>query len=371
MKKKKLLITTDCFLPRWDGIARFLSELLPYLKKEYAVTVVAPHFEGTLPALPGITVVRVPLLNIRFGDIYFSWFPSKTVKRFVQENDLVFNQTLGPIGMVAIRAAHKQKKPIISYVHSVEWELAAQGYGRFKNFLRWSVRTIARWLYNQCSLLLVPSKDMEDILTANKIHTRKEVVPLGIDTGRFIPPLSKALAKKRLGISPRKFVVGYHGRIGREKNLPTLATAFKQLRQPHPNLQLLIVGKGVESEIKQDKDILLPGAVNNVVQYLQAMDVFVLPSLTETSSLATMEAMSTGLPVVVTPVGSIREYVVDGENGLIFPRQDVASLAEKLELLIHDEKLRAKLGKNARKTIIEKHHWQKTVKRILAVLRAF
>ena len=169
--KPKLLITTDCFLPRWDGIARFLSELLPHLKKHYKVTVIAPKFKGKFKEIPGVKIVRLPLMPVRFGDIYFSWFNYKTIKEHVEKSDIVFNQTIGPIGISAIRAASKQEKPLMSYVHSIEWDLCANAIKWPKGLTYHSVRLLARWLYNKCNMVIVPSKEVEDLLTCNKVLT--------------------------------------------------------------------------------------------------------------------------------------------------------------------------------------------------------
>src|SRR3989344_3764110 len=103
----KLLITTDCFLPRWDGIARFLSELIPQLKKQFEITVVAPDFEGITQKKEDIRIVQLPLGKIRFADIRFAKSAKKKIKELVKEADVVFNQTIGPIGISAIRSAEK------------------------------------------------------------------------------------------------------------------------------------------------------------------------------------------------------------------------------------------------------------------------
>ena len=84
------------------------------------------------------------------------------------------------------------------------------------------------------------------------------------------------------------------------------------------------------------KNIILTGSKDNVVPYLQAMDIYVLPSLTETTSISTLEAMSCGLPVVVTPVGYVKNYIHDGKNGLFFPKKNSGILARKINELIKD-----------------------------------
>ena len=299
--KRHLVISTDCFLPRWDGIARFLKELIPYLTKEFQVTVLCPEFPGRLPEFPDVHIHRYPILKMRFGDIYFAWAGSSAIARQVGRADIVFNQTIGPIGMTAIKAAKKKDIPIVSFVHSVEWELAPMAMKHCKRLIEFFVKRLAKKKYNQCDVLITPSAGVSDVLSLNGITTKKIVVPLGVDIMHFVPPASKPLAKKAIGIDPRKPVIGFCGRIGREKDLPTLLKAFRKIQHKH-DARLLIVGSGIEVKAFRNPRIKHVGATEDVVPYLQAMDIFVLPSLTETSSLATMEAMSCGLPVIATPV---------------------------------------------------------------------
>ncbi len=365
--KKHLVISTDCFLPRWDGIARFLKELLPYLTKEFQVTVLCPEFPGEMPSFPDVKIHRYPLLKIRFGDIYFAWASNKAIEKQVERADIVFNQTLGPIGMAAVKAAHKKDIPIISFVHSIEWELASRALKHGKMLADKFVKWLTRKKYNQCDLIITPSAGVNDLLSLNGIRTKKIVVPLGVDVRRFVPPPSKPMAKKAIKIPSDKLVVGFCGRIGREKDLPTLLKAFRRVQHKH-DVMLLIVGSGLDVKAFRNPRIKQIGNTNNVVPYLQAMDVFVLPSLTETSSLATMEAMSCALPVIATPVGSVKDYIEDGVNGFIFPRQDVDALVEKLNALLKSQKVRDKIGAEARKTITQRHDWQQVSKELLRIL---
>jgi glycosyltransferase involved in cell wall biosynthesis len=365
--KKHLLITTDCFLPRWDGIARFLKELLPSLTREFEVTVACPEFPGKPPELPGVHVHRYPLLKIRFGDIYFAWVSRAAIEQLVERADMVFNQTLGPIGLAAISAAKKHDVPLVSYVHSIDWELASRAIKYGKHLVEVFVRRLATKKYNQCDLLLTPSTGVSDMLSVHGVRTTKIVVPLGVDAKQFRPAASKLMAKKAIGIDPKTLVVGFSGRIGREKDLPTLLKAFRRIQHKH-DVKLLIVGSGIEEREFKNPRIMLTGSVDNVVPYLQAMDIFVLPSLTETSSLATMEAMASGLPVIATPVGSVKDYVEDGVNGFLFSRQDVDALAEKLHALLKSPKAREMVGAAARETIMKRATWQQTAQTIMRVL---
>ncbi|MBI5065222.1 glycosyltransferase family 4 protein [Candidatus Woesearchaeota archaeon] len=365
---KTILISSDCYLPRWDGIARFLSQLLPELNNEFKIIVAVPDF-GKSQKYKNVEEQKFPLIKIQFGDIYLSRVNNKRIKELVSRCDFVFNQTIGPIGRKTIKQASKQNKPIISYVHSIEWELASKGVKYFKTLVRIFVKILVKRLYKKCSLLILPSKEMEDILTVKGIKTKKEVIELGVNTETF-KPADKNLAKERLGLK-NKFIIGYCGRLSREKDLPTLFNAFLRAKKNQANVKLLIVGDGPAKEELKHPDVILVGAQNNVVPYLQAMDLYVLPSLTETSSLSTMEAMSCEIPVIVTPVGNIKEYVRDRETGLFFPRGDFKSLARKISLLLKNPIMRERLAKAGRQIIQKRHDWKNTAEAIKKRFRKY
>ena len=98
------------------------------------------------------------------------------------------------------------------------------------------------------------------------------------------------------------------------------------------------------------------------------MDVFVMPSSTETTSLATLEAMSCGLPVIATKVGFIKSYLNKNHNGIFIPRDNPAVLALKIKMLLDDTSLCTQLGQNARKTIVYSFSWERSINRIRRIL---
>lgn len=369
--KKKLLVTTDCFLPRWDGITRFLLETLPRLKHEYDITVLAPDFPGEDITLHDITVIRYPLFHMSFGDITFSTFHYREIKKEIAQADIVFNQTIGPIGICSILAAKKLHKPLLSFTHSIEWELTTKSVKYMKWFTHIGTKTLAKFLYSRCTLLLVPTQEVDEKLTLLGIKTPKEMIMLGTDTQRFAPPQDKQEAKQAIGINPSELVIGFCGRIGREKDIGTLYRAFRRVEKKHPHIKLLIVGTGVKEEeelFTLSRNIIHVGKQNDVVPYLQAMDIYVLPSLTETTSLSTLEAMACGVAVLTTPVGYVKEYIREKYNGMFFPFKNSLVLSLKLGILLDNASLRAKLGSQGRKTVEHLFKWEKTaisIKRIL------
>lgn len=369
--KPRLLVATDCFLPRWDGVARFLKEVLPGLQEDFDVVVVSPDY-GPVEN-EGYHHVRIPLQRRVFGDFRPARFRYWRVRREVRRADVVFSQTIGPVGAAAILAARAAGRPLACYIHSLESQLVprAMGPSPLRKILYPFMRWYTRFLYNRASLLLTPSEWVDEQLSWDGITSPKRVVRLGVDTGRFSPDSAKTI-RKRLGFSDDDVVIGQHGRLAREKDLKTLLRAFIRLRRKRENVKLLVVGDGL-SELKRllsrQEGVVLPGKQDNIVPYLRAMDVFALTSMTETTSLSTLEAMSCGLPVVSTPVGFVKDYIEEGENGFFIPFRDSNALRERLEWLVDHPTLRERIGKAGREMVVEHFSWGRTVKGIRESLK--
>lgn len=372
-RRQKLLIASDCFLPRWDGIARFLSEVVPRLSSTYDITLLVPNFAGEKVNWRGIRIVYFPVTGIKFGDFPMPSFQWRKVTKEVADADIIFTQTIGPIGVLAIRAAAKQHKPAVCFIHSIEWELVPSSIQRFRNAITEVTRSFCRRFYNKASLLLVPSQDTAQKLGENYVAARKHVVHLGVNASQFTPAKDKAAAKKAVHLPQDGIIIGFSGRVAREKDLPTLYRAFRMIKMRYANTNLLVIGKGLPlSEVFPSRqDIIHVPQANDIHRYLQAMDVYVMPSLTETSSLSTLEAMACGIPVIATPVGHLKHYIVDGKNGFLFNKGNPTMLAKKLAMLIEDAKLRKAIGEEARRTVTAKYSWDKTAKEIMEELGEF
>src|SRR5262249_61598805 len=129
----------------------------------------------------------------------------------------------------------------------------------------------------------------------------------GIDAERFRPPnaLSKASARARLGIAADAFVVGFIGRVVREKGIVELAAAWRKLRETFSDLRLLVVGPVEQKDsvppevlnaLRSDQRVTMRGLDWNTPPLYAAMDLFVLPSYREGFGLSAAEAAAVGLP---------------------------------------------------------------------------
>ncbi|PIZ51003.1 hypothetical protein COY27_05095 [Candidatus Woesearchaeota archaeon CG_4_10_14_0_2_um_filter_33_13] len=368
-EKIKLLVVADTYYPMVDGTLKFVEEFVKRAGKDFDYHLLVPNFKDQkdTPRVTFVKVSRFIKLSGYHSIKIFSLSNFRKISKAVKENDIIFVQ--GPVFLSAlsILIGKLKKKKVVFYMHVDLWNF-------FKNVL---VTPILKVLYffmkpfvkilgNNCSLVLVPYRDLIDTLKAKKVNVPVKVVHLGVDINKFFPVKDKNNIRKKLSLPQEKMIIGYVGRVSNEKNTHTLLEAFKKLPQQN-NLHLLIVGDGSVNLVKELKSIsncTVTGFVRNVEDYYQAMDIFVMPSLTETTSLATLEAMSTGLPVIATKVGFIKEYLSKEHNGLFFPRNSSGMLAVKLEQLLNSPALREKLGHNARKTVAYSFSWERSINKI-------
>ncbi len=140
-----------------------------------------------------------------------------------------------------------------------------------------------------------------------------------------------------------------------EKNLRLLLHAFARLTPETPNARLILVGSGPERgnlqslarELGISDRCMFQSAQRDVSVWLRAMDIFVLPSISEALSNSLMEAMGCGCAVIASNAGGNSELVTSGRTGLLFDSENVEDLAKELKRLVEDRNLRARLGKNA------------------------
>lgn len=180
-----------------------------------------------------------------------------------------------------------------------------------------------------------------------------------IHNGMTIPeaPIFDVAAKRRsLGLKEGAAVIGTAARLEEIKNLPMLLKGFKRVLAQRPEVYLLIAGRGSqESHLKECAEelgirdrVLFLGLRDDLAQIYPLFDVFLLTSFSEGISLTLLEAMSYGVPAVVTDVGGNPEVVVDGETGYLVPLGGEEELADRVLRLLADPGLASTLGKSGR-----------------------
>lgn len=199
------------------------------------------------------------------------------------------------------------------------------------------------------------------ITSAAKLHLLGDGSSNGINVERFSPGPSHV--RKRLGIPLDAPVVGFVGRLTRDKGVPELVKAFDLILRVLPKAQLLLVGwfdaaedalgEELRARIKGHKQIHLTGFVKDTAPYYRAMDVMVLPTWREGFPNVVLEAAATGIPVVTTISTGSRDSVVPEVTGLLIPPGYPGAISEAVLGLLRNADRRRQMGIAARAWVIE------------------
>jgi glycosyltransferase involved in cell wall biosynthesis len=357
MVKRKVLFVSDTFYPRVDGIVRFMDETYKHLKNDFDIKFLVPRLEGgeEMIASRKLNVIYTPTFKFTIAEFKPGRPTSKTIKDAVNWADVVFvNTPGGPLGASAVYAASGKKK-LIGYAHTIDWELFPFAIGRTR--IGRILKPLFRRIYSKLDIILAPDKSIVAKYKKAGIKSKFKIVPLNADQTQFKENLFDRLrVRKDLGITGT-FVVGFHGRLSKEKNIRLLVDSFNQFRKKHPRSTLLVLGDGPEREVVHGERIISTGFVSDPEKYLRAMDVYVLLSKTETSALSLMEAIATGVPVITSNVGLIPTYVTS-RRGIVLKKSQLKKgyVAKAIEM-VYESPVKSKLKAVGAKLFTDSRNW--------------
>lgn len=258
----------------------------------------------------------------------------------------------------AIQMCRQAKKYAdFKLITTPHYNLAKQNY--FKRL--WD-----RGLKDADDISCAESQTTADFLTQKQKYdaTKVRLICNGVDSAVFFPDAqARANERKRLGFTNRNVVFCCVARLSKEKNHALLLHSFCWLHAKIPQVRLVLVGDGpekceIEAVLRKnalEKAVLLAGEVADVRPYLQAADVFVLPSREESLPLSLLEACACGLPAIVSRAGDMPRVVQHGTTGFVFNGTDRALLSMLMAEITENAPLRREMGKIAR-TRTEKNY---------------
>jgi glycosyltransferase involved in cell wall biosynthesis len=267
--------------------------------------------------------------------------------------------------IIGIPAANVLRIPTISTCHGfIENDRKLSLYIRLDRFVsRFSNKIIA------------VSKDIQRNLTAHGIQSsRITVIPNAVDTEIDESSFSNSRhsVRKSFGFSDRDFVLGYAGRLSQEKGLIYLIEAVSIARKRDCPGKLFIIGEGSqESELRVfsrkeglEDHVVFAGFQSDVSQFFPAMELFVLPSLTEGTPMALLEAMAHGIPVIASEVGQIPEIIDSGKSGILVRPKDPEQIADAILFLHNNPSIREAIAKEGQKKVKSQFDVRKWVRQI-------
>lgn len=281
----------------------------------------------------------------------------------------------GVLGRLAARLAGVPC--IVHTVHGFAFPAAKSGLQR-------RVFHALEWLGARCSHRVICLHEEDARICREQLGLPAEQVVMlanGIDLEKFRPletQYARADQRRSLGLPEQRQLILMVGRLWEQKNPDCLVAAYRRLwaggdpgadlvlvgdGERHPELLRAVQAAGLEAHVH------FLGWRTDTPELLRACDIFVLPSRWEGMPLAILEAMGSGLPVIVSDIPGNRHLVEDDAQGLLFPSEDDAALAEALRQLLGDGGLRERLGQAGRQKVAAEHDIQTRVDAMFALYR--
>ena len=273
-----------------------------------------------------------------------------------------------PIPLISVLTASLCKYPTVltnhsAYLYDYDYLLKTLGH----------IAIPIRVILSRVNAIIAVSKVAADFIRAFTSSVPIEVIPNAVDINRFNPKGSRMFRD-----ATSDFTLLYVGRLVHRKGVHYLIDSMKFIVKEVPKAKLVIAGDGSLKNILRrrvidldlSENVLFMGKVSDdlLPDLYRSADVFVMPSLYgESFGISVLEAMASGLPVIASSVGGIKEVITNNVNGILLESVSPKHIADKVLQLHNDDNLRRRLACEARKSVEENYSWGVIVRRILNV----
>ncbi|SDM80324.1 Glycosyltransferase involved in cell wall bisynthesis [Lentzea albidocapillata subsp. violacea] len=365
----RVVIAADTFPPDVNGAARFAQRLAVGLaEKGHDVHVIAPD-SPKATEIPGVTVHRLRSHRLPFyPDFRFClpWQASKEADALIKslKPDVVHVQAHFVVGRFVLNSAVAQGIPTLATNHFMPENLFSHAHvpaflqGMARKF---AYRDLAR-VFGRADVVTAPTPRAVQLLHDSGFPTAAVPVSCGIDIARY---------QRSVTHNDRPTAL-FVGRLDEEKRVDEFLRALARV----PGAFGEIVGDGtckaewelLARDLEITDRVRFHGFVSedDLLDAYARCDLFVMPGVAELQSLATMEAMAAGKPVIAANAMALPHLVHSGRNGWLFEPGDVNQLAQRLHTLVHDAPMRARMGA-ASSEIISHHALGTTLERFEAL----
>ena len=357
----RILMISDVCFPRVNGVSTSIQTFRrDLLAGGHRCVLVAPAYEhATHPDDPD--VIRIPSRAVPRDpeDRFMSRRAIRALRArlFDAEFDVIHVQTPFVAHYAGVELGRVLGIPVVETYHTY-FEHYLQHY--VPALHAFASRALARYFTrSQCAAVdavISPSRPMAEALRAYGVQTRIDILPTGLDAGRFRLG-DRARFRAAHGIAESTPMALFVGRVAHEKNIDFLVEMFVQVRAARPDALLVIAGEGpAQAHCRALAARLLPADAVKFIGYLErdstlldcyrSADAFVFASRTETQGLVLLEALAQGTPVVSTAVMGTVD-VLAGTQGTVVVEEDATAFASAVVSVIGDTGRRAALAEKA------------------------
>jgi glycosyltransferase involved in cell wall biosynthesis len=311
----------------------------------------------------GVQIIRTPGLHLSLykKDV---WLPL-TIDSFLRQTfrqvrpEIVHIQDPSPLGQAVIHEAQRQAIPVI-ITHHPGSEIAAPYLHDVNPYLK-RLTEKAVWKYfiahlNQADQVAVPSRYSAGLVKDHGVQVPVQTIHCGVQLEVFRPRKDHDCSvRQRYGLDPEKTLFLYVGRVDVEKNLEVMLHAMAKVQRT--DVQFAIAGRGFREaalrklavELKLGRRVRFLGAVEHAAlpNLLNCADVFVMSGSAESFSIATLEAMACGKPILAARGGALPELVSHGWNGCLFHPTSPEDAAHWIEAMAEAPERLVEMGKNS------------------------
>lgn len=348
----------QAYLPLGGGAERLVAALAPRLRRqEVEVIVLTRRYPGLAPfeSIEGVPVYRLPIPGPKAMAALSFTLTALLLLQRLRPDVIHAHELLSPATIAVAGKRLLGGIPIVAMPHRGGYlgdidKLQQRALGRQRLAL----------LRRYVDAFVTISREIDAELDGVGIPPWQRVsIPNGVDTGRFAPLPAAARQRLRRELDlPQAPVAVFAGRLVAEKCVDRLIAVWPAVRAAHPNACLLLLGTGPqEAALRQaaPAGVRFTGQVEDVLPFLQAADLFVLPSATEGLSMALLEAMAAGVTPLATAVGGTPDLIEHGQNGWLIPAGDGAALQNAIVALFADCQGRQQMSQRGRQLIVRNY----------------
>jgi glycosyltransferase involved in cell wall biosynthesis len=386
----RILIVTEVFAPGLGGVPMFIERLANQLSlagdEVMVLTDTASlHVRTQKSVLPsGVKLVRVPAVASVFnrGNNRMSYNPWRAVTRALDEMhpDCIHMHTpAGLLHKIVLKQARRRNIPVVITNHVMPENLTMNLPAFLGTYMSRKVHQVTTAFINRTDYLIAPTQTALDLL-GDDITIPKQAITNGIDATVYCPGSVDVATLKKFRINEQRRTVLYTGRLDGEKRVDILIHAFSEVQRVRGDVQLVIVGTGLldrelralAAQLNIADSVVFTGRVSDdeKICLLRFATLFVMPSPAELQCISALEALATGLPIVVADQAALLELVRAGKNGYMFSYPDAKDCARAIARLLATPIPKALLEENGRQWIINNHDQAITIRQHQAVYRS-
>ena len=380
MAHMKILIASDLHWPVINGVATFSRNLAKGMAdRGHEVIVVAPSQDGkrSVERDGNYMIYRTASTVFPFYQNFrISITPQREMRKIIDEfqPDIIHVQMLMWIGQAAMSYGRTCNIAIVSTSHAMAENLLdnLKKMAPLSKPINFMLSDYGRRFHSRADVITSPTKSGIKSFGAHadKITKPVRIISNGVDLTAYSPTKPDPAIYKKYKLPTDKPIVTYIGRVDAEKHLSVLIQAFRRVRES-VDAHLLIVGAGVDMERLQG--IVAEYELGDFVTFTGRISeedkialehvgtLYAIPSPAELQSIATLEAMACGQPVVAVDAGALAELCHNRKNGFLFELDDSGQMAEGILKILRDKKLRTKFSKESLR-IASKHSLDETLK---------